>query len=163
MRLYEISAALRAAVEGAFVIDEETGEILFDASSIDDLKDAFGDKLEACGVEVKELRSEAEAIRNEEKVLAERRARLERKAGWLEGYMLSNMLATDTRKLDTPRCSLTVRATRSVDVYDPSELPEEFVTTKVTTAPDKVAIRKALKSGEVPGARMLDCQRLGVR
>lgn len=45
----------------------------------------------------------------------------------------------------------------SVDVYDETELPDEYIktTTKVTKAPDKITIKAALKSGKnVPGAKL---------
>lgn len=159
--LYDLRADLAHVIDGGFILDEETGEILFDADNLDELEAVFADKLEACGLFVKNLESDAKAIREEEKALAARRQALERKADRMKDYILRNMDAAGG-KLSTPRIALSTRRSETVDVFDIEALPREFV--KVTTAADKTAIKKAIKSGaEVQGADIVEKMNLQVK
>ncbi len=51
----------------------------------------------------------------------------------------------------------------SVDVHDPDAIPDEFKRTKtqVTISPDRIAIKKAIESGQyVPGAALMRTRKL---
>ncbi len=51
----------------------------------------------------------------------------------------------------------------SVDVFDEAQLPRDYTVEKVTIAPDKKLIRKALDDGyDVPGARIVRKDRLQI-
>ena len=161
MRLYEIDNRIEEVIERGFSLDEETGEV-FDADSLDDLKMARDEKLEGCGLYVKNLKAEAAAIRAEEAKLAERRHAMERKAKSLEGYMLRSMERADMRKIETARCKLTTRISRRVEVTDMDLIPDEFVRTKIERTADKAAIKAALKTECVPGAVLVSSMSLTV-
>lgn len=155
MRLYEISAALEAAIEGGYTVDEETGEIAFSPDDVERLAQMRDEKLEACGLYIKNAESEAKAIRDEEKALAERRRSLERKAERLREYVLGDLLAHGG-EVDTPRVHMKpARKPASVEVLDETMLPAEFVRVKYEA--DKASIRRVLSEGrDVPGAKLSD-------
>lgn len=158
--LYEIRANLEAVINNGFVVDEETGEILYDSSDLDALQDSYTDKLEACGLFVKDLEATAKMIREEEKALAARRRTLENKAARLRNYVLLNVI--DNGRLDTPRVALSLRHVKAVDVVDPDAIPEQYQ--RITVAPDKAGIKKAIEAGEqVDGAELVERQTLQIK
>ena len=51
----------------------------------------------------------------------------------------------------------------SVDVFDDKQLPNAYITTKVTVSPDKQSIKQAIYDGvDVPGARLVKKDRLSI-
>lgn len=148
MKLYEIATALEEVINGGLVFSEETGEILFDSENLDELEAALDEKLEACGVVVKNLVAEAEAIKAEERNLAERRRRKEAEADRLKDYVLYWMEKSGAKKIDTARVSLSTRKSSVVDVTDEAKVPREFIKVKTTESVDKAAVKKAIKAGE---------------
>lgn len=164
MSLYSINEAIYAALDDGCIFDEETGEIIFDADSLDELEAMHNDKLEAVALYVKGLEAEAAAIKAEEKTLAERRGIKERKAARLRRYIAESMQAVGSTKLETSRVSLGFRRSEVVEIIDAAQLPAGFVKVKTTEQPDKVAIKKALKAGEaVAGAVLVECQNLQLK
>lgn len=163
--LYQISKDLEAVIDGGLVFDTETGEVIWDSDNLEDLQAAFDDKLEACGLFLKNLNAEAKAIREEEKALAERRRIIERKAERMNAYVLDALLdKVEGHKFSTPRLALSTRKTASVGITDETLLPDDFVTVKTTMQPDKSAIKKAIKAGEsVPGACIIEDYSLQVK
>lgn len=142
--LYEIERSLNEVIENGFYVDEETGEC-WDSEDLDTLQADYLDKVEACALYAKNLESDARAIREEEKSLADRRRSLEAKAERLRDYITRSMTATGHDKVETPRCRLSFRKTESVYVSEHATIPMEFV--KLTETPDKQALKKAIKAG----------------
>lgn len=162
--LYQISSEYMAVLDGGMVVDEDTGEVLFDDSNLDELQAAFEDKLEACALYLKNLESDAEAIKAEEKTLADRRRTIERKAERMRDYVSSCVQDVAGCKFETPRVSLSLRKSKRVEVFDLGAVPGEYVVRKETIQPDKKAIKDAIGSGEsVPGAVVRDCFSLQVK
>lgn len=159
MRLYDISEALRAVLEGGFVFNDETGEVMFDSSNLDDLKASYDEKLEACAIVKKECDADAAAIREEEKKLAERRHRLESKSARMSDYIARNMIGDG---LQTPKVSLSWRKSKQVIIEDESAIPSDFI--EMQPKISKKMIGDAIKSGEiVPGASMIEKKNLVVK
>lgn len=148
MKLYEIASAMDAVINGGFIFDEETGEVIFDSENLDELEDALDAKLEACGVVVKNIVAEAEAIKDEEKRLAERRRIKEDEADRLKEYVLYWMEKSGAKKIDTARVALSTRKSSVVDVTDEAVVPREFFKVKTMASVDKAAVKKAIKAGE---------------
>lgn len=164
MSLYELGSSLEAVINGGMVFNEETGEIVFDSDNLDALEMAFNDKLEGCGLFIKNCRAEADAIKAEEKRLKERREAIEKRVDRMEEYMLYWMDRTHTDKLETPRCALSIRKSDAVLVDDVSKVPDKYKKTKVDVSVDKTAAKKALKAGEViPGLGMVFRDNLQVK
>ena len=162
--LYQIDNAVLTVLEDGLVFDEETGEILFDPDNLDELEVERNAKLEAVALFVKSLEAEAAAMREEERKLAERRGRNERKAERLRRYLSDSMLALGDTKLETARVALSFRKSESVVIEDQAALPVEFLKVKMTETPDKTAIKKAIKSGAtVEGAALVENKNLQIK
>lgn len=162
--LYEVDKAIDQLIECGFAWDEETGEVLFDESDLDALEVELRDKLEACGAWMKNQRSLAKAIREEEKALADRRKAIERRLEWMDGYVLRSLSKFEGGRLETPKVALSTRKSTRVVVDSEEDLPAEFVQLVETVKADKTAIGKAIKAGEdVPGAHVEEKLNLQVR
>lgn len=146
MTLYELSHELD---NYELKIDEETGEI----TNLDELealqleRDA---KVENVGLWIKNLKAEAEAVKEEAKRLTQRARVAENKAERLKDY-LTECLGGETFK--TSRLAVSYRKSQAVNVTDPMALPERFKV--IDVKPDKTAIKNAIKAGEtVTGAEI---------
>ena len=155
MALWEISAAIERAIDGCYTVDAETGEVIFSPDDLERLAEMREDKLEGCGLWIKNLDAQAKAIREEERALASRRQIIERKAERMRDYVLSDMLSDGTI-VNTPRIAMKpAKKPGSVEVMDITRLPDAFK--KMTVEPMKAEIKKAIKDGaDVPGARIAE-------
>jgi hypothetical protein len=67
-------------------------------------------------------------------------------------------------KVESSFLKLSFRKSESVEVINEAQLLPEFTTTKVTTTPNKTAIKEAIKRGEVvEGAVLVTNQNLQIR
>ena len=91
MTLYEIKREIEEAIDAIFAsVDEETGEVSEDAvNKLAELNAARDEKLDNIGAYIKNLMAEAEAIKAEEKKLADRRRVIENKVERLKAYVAS--------------------------------------------------------------------------
>lgn len=160
MTLYDIDAqiaALDGAAEDDMLIDEETGELLSVAQALDALRMEREAKLENVACWVKNLRAEADAIREEENRLAKRRKAAETKAANLKSWLLAAMTREDgtTDKLKTGRVMVSVERNPPSTVVDDELLPSTYKVAKITYQANKELIkRELLAGGEVPGAHL---------
>lgn len=162
MKLYEIDHAIQDVIERGFVVNEETGEVVFDESNLEELCNAFSDKLEACGIYCKETEALASAIKAEEQALAKRRKALESKAESLKAYMLRYMTYYGETSVETAKVKITTRKSSRVIVSDANALPDDLVNIVTERKPDKRRIKEALRAGDVPGAQMVTDRSLRV-
>lgn len=147
--LYQI----RAEIDGfTYECDPETGELL-NALEWDALNMAFEEKVENTACYIKNLKSDVEALRNEEKALAKRRQSAEKTIAYLEQLLADNM---GGQKFSTAKCVVSFRPSESVEVVDLAHIPAEFLRVKTSYEPDKVAIKAKIKSGqEVSGCQLV--------
>lgn len=161
--LYELDRTVSQIIETGFAFDEETGEVLFDYSDLEELQLALADKLESCGLWIKNQSAMAKAIREEEKELAERRRRIESKLERMDDYVRAT-LSKVGGKFETPKVKLTTRKSTRTVIVDESSVPDDFKTEVVTTKFDKTKISKAIKAGQqVPGAMLVESENLQVK
>jgi hypothetical protein len=178
VKLYEIDQKIQALVDGA--VDEETGEVVIDLEALQELQMEREKKLEGIALVVKNMTAEADAIRAEEKKLADRRRVLENKTERLKGWLA---FALNGEKLATPRVSVSVgKAQQSVVVDDIHKVEEwyfkkteksyleltmeeqmerdKLVRTLELRYPDatvsKAGIKKLLADYEIPGVHLED-------
>lgn len=145
MKLYEINEAILAC------IDPETGEA--DCEKLDELLMMREEKLENLALWVKDLKAEADAIKAEEKALAERRQAKERKAESIKAY-LEKVLAGE--KFETSRAVCSFRKSQKVEISDITKIPDDYLRYSAPTA-DKAAIKAAIKDGiSIEGAELVD-------
>ena len=163
MKLYEINEAILDVIERGFCFDEETGEILFDESNLNELEAMFTDKMEACALYTKDVEAMAAAIKAEEQALAKRRKSLERKAEHMRRYMLAHLKQVGG-KMETARCKLCSRKSESVVIENAELIPRELGEEVTTFKPDKRAIKAALKGGEfIPGVELVKNESLQLK
>ncbi len=133
---------------------ENEGVIPDDLSDrLDEIGECYQEKMENCGLIVKNCLVEAEAIRNEEKALAARRKSLENRAEWLKNYMSDNMDVGET--FETPKVKVSFRRSESVEITNADAVPDDYC--KITREVSKAAIKAAIKAGSaVSGAQMVE-------
>lgn len=157
MRLYEINAELESLLEQ---VDPETGELTCDLDALEALTIAREEKLEGLALAVKNYESDAAAIREEEKSLAERRKALENKAARAKDFLQTEL---NGETMTTPRVAVNYRSSKAVElgnefytwIYENPDA-EDYIRRK-EPEPDKTKISKALKSGvTIPGATLIE-------
>lgn len=144
---------------------KEAARQLYDMLTDGDIpEEAVNDTLEAMGVEgkiedyccvISELNGDIAKIDIETKRLAERKAVIQRGIDRMKKGLADYMTTTRKKKITTELFNLSFRKSEAVVITNETALPAEFIKTKTTTAPDKAAIKTAIKSGrEVSGAEI---------
>lgn len=137
----------------------ETGEII-DIERLEALQLAFDEKVENIGCWIKNLLSDAKAIKEERENLYARQKACENKAASLKEYLLR---ALGGHKFKTAKVSISYRRSESVEVQDLNEIPEKFLKYKEPEV-DKTAVKAELKNGHtVPGAMLIEKQNIQIR
>lgn len=144
--LYEIDQAILACV------DLETGEII-DQDQLDNLMMERSDKIESVALWVKNLESDAMAYKAEKEAFADREKKATEKAKRLKEWLAR---VCEGEKFSTAKCAVSFRRSESVEIVDAKEIPDEYIRVKMTSEPDKVAIKDAIKSGmEIGGCQLV--------
>lgn len=82
----------------------------------------------------------------------------------LKNAVSDAMQSFNIPEVETATAKINFRKSESVEVLDEELIPKEYKRTVVKTAPDKTAIKKALKSGEqIPGCELLTNQNLQIK
>lgn len=151
--LYEINEEILNCV------DTETGEII-DPEKLSQLQMDFDDKVEGIALWIKDLLSDAAAIKAEKDKLNERQKVCENKAKNLKEY-LSGFLAG--QKFKTPRVAISYRKSESVNVSDIWKIPDDYLKNK-DPEPDKTKIKSALKAGvSIPGVELIENRNIQIK
>lgn len=127
----------------------EDGIALADTlEGLSDLKDVVSRFIR----DAREDEARAKALSGIIEEMAERKRRLNDRAAKREAIAMSLMLSVELTRVEQPDFTASVGwSRRPVVVTDEATLPDAFV--RVTRAPDKTAIGKALADGtEIPGA-----------
>lgn len=157
MNLYEIDSRIASLLDGT--VDEETGEILTDYDALDALLMERDEKREAVACHIVNLRGEAEAIRAQEKILAERRRALEFRADRAMIYLRETSHGEELR---SPRVCISFRKNPPSAAFSDeaafikwaAKYREDFLRFKEPEI-DRTAVKRAIQSGEViPGATL---------
>lgn len=160
MKLWEIDNALMD------LFDPETGEIT-DAELWDALQMERESKLEGVACWIKNLLSDADALKQEKDNLAARekaaRNKAERLSAWLEQALAGE-------KLNTAKCAVTYRRSEAVEIADEGAFMayaqqecDDLLTYK-PPVPNKTAIKAAMKDGrDIPGVMLLVKQNMSIK
>lgn len=152
--LYEINQQLLDTM------DLDTGEII-DTEKFYELQLERNEKLENVALWYKNLLSEAAAYKAEKDVFAEKQKRAEAKADSLKKYLDS---ALNGSKFETVKVNVSYRKSTSVEVVDQTLIPEQYLRTVTTVAPDKTEIAKALKVGEqIDGVQLKESSNIQIK
>ena len=150
MTIYEIDNAILNC------IDEETGEVI-DTEQLDKLQMERDTKLENVACWIKELKTEADAIKAEKQILANRQKVAENKAESLKKYLA---YVLDGKKFSTAKCAVSFRNTEIVEITQEGlealmKEHDELLTYKAPE-PNKTAIKQAIKDGlNVAGVQLV--------
>ena len=151
MTIYEIDNEIMNC------IDMETGEVI-DTDKLNDLQMERDAKIENVALWIKELKAEAEAIRNEKQALADRQRVAENKAESLKNWLAYALYG---EKFKTSKCSIFYRKSESVEVTEEGlealmREHEDLLTYK-TPEPNKKAIKDAIKNDglDVAGIQLI--------
>lgn len=158
--------ALKDLMENDFEIDEETGEFIDNTETINNLfnglKMTFEDKLDNSQRYILTLNGEADILAKEIKRLQAKKTALENKADRLSEMMKNAILSSGENKFKTSLYSFNIKKTESVEVRDLDVVPRAYLRLKKEA--DKVAIKKALKNGDViEGVYLSEKLSLGVK
>ena len=139
--------------------DFDTGEII-DEDKLNELQLAFDEKVENIGCWIKNLLSDAEAIKQEKMNLATRQAAAEKKAESLKRY-LANVL--DGNKFKTAKVQISFRKSKQVVVNDMSKIDDDYLKYSEPTV-DKTKVKKALESGvKLDGVKLVENNNIQIK
>ncbi len=141
-------------------IDFETGEVI-DPDRLESLQMERSQKIENVVCWIKNLLSDAEAIKAEKDALADREARCRKKAESLKGWLA---FALGGQKFDSARCAVSFRRSETVEIEDVALIPKDLLRVKTTVEANKTAIKALLKEGqEVVGCRLVENQNIQIK
>jgi hypothetical protein len=162
MTLYDVIKELEETLN-QFEVDEETGEVIFDADKIEALNLAKEEKITNIGYVILNKQAELNAIQERKKELDKRIKSLSNTIDRLNNY-LSFCLDGEAFKC----VDFEVKFTKSERV----EINEEFFSNSFNDKyfkykqpeADKTEIKKALKQGiEIPGASLVQHQNMKIK
>ena len=148
MKLYEITSEMRALDE-LFLscIDEETGEVK-DDGVIDILEQELKLQLQTKGAGI--IKSFKKSISNQIKSRKE--------------YIVRNMEMMGITKIETELGNLSLRKSKSVNIYDESLIDKKFIEIETKEKISKTEIKKAIEAGEnVQGANIVEKNSLNIK
>ena len=143
----------------------------FDEQTIADTLESLSGDLEAKSINVamfiRNLEVTADAIKQAEKEMADRRKAIERKTDAMKLYLKENMQRCGLLKIESPYFALTLKKNPpSVVIDDLAAIPSQFmvIPEPVAPYPDKKAIAEQLKAGNlVEGAHLEQAERLDIK
>lgn len=153
MRLYEINYAIQNFFNET--VDLDTGEIIgdIDFEALGELKEQRTIKLLNCGKYFKKLEAEEKAlkeVRNKFDVLIKA---AKTRADSLKNYILGSLDIGE--KINDVEISISHRKPlKLVSITDMDKLPRLYK--KIEVKADKIALKRALKDGEISGAILED-------
>ena len=157
MSLYEIDTRIKGIIDSIYDAADENGEVGdIDLTELQELQEAREVKLENIALYAKNLDAEASAIKDEEKILAERRKRLEAKSERLKGILINAMKEDGNKKMFSPRYEAVLRDSKKTEILDIDKIPEDYIVIKTEKSPDKKAIKEAIEAGQaIEGAAVV--------
>lgn len=104
---------------------------------------------------VKSIQADIDVIQGEIARLTALKKAKESAVERMKESVLNAMRIYEIEKIASPTMTISIRRSEAVEVYD--NLDSEYMTEKVTYAPDKIRIKNSIKTGEnVPGARIVE-------
>lgn len=174
MNLFDIDNRLITLVEENF--DPETGEILEGnelRQRIDEVNMSLNDKISNIACYIKNLKSDADALKAEKDKLAKRQKSAENQAEWLKRYLdsyLQSVINPDELpkfKYKDEKCVVGYRKSESVNITDLNSIPQEYIKPHELSESDvnKTAIKDAIKKNgkTVNGAEIIQKENISIR
>lgn len=158
MNLYELSTSYQKIQS----MIEDGQEGLED--TLESLNDAIEEKAVGYAKVMKNLEGQANAIKEEEKRLADRRKYLENNIKRLKESLQENMVENGMKKIKTDLFSFNIQKNpASVDVLSSNDIPDNYLVPQEPKI-DKKLILGDLKEGkEIPGVQIKQGESLRIR
>lgn len=158
--LFEIDRAIVDAWEAC--VDPETGEINEDLyADFEALQMERDRKIENIACWVKNLKSDAAAMKEEAKNMTERAKAAEAKAARLQDYV-GRVL--NGQPWHGTRAAISWRTSHQLSIDEGATVPAEYMRIKTTSEPDKTALKAAIAAGkEFEGIRVLDVKNMTIK
>ena len=158
MLLYELSAIETEILER---LESEDG---IDKNLYESLKLDEEEKIISCARVYRQILSDAQACREEEKRLSERKKRLENSAEKLKELMFDGMKIADVKKIHRPEFDISIKKNPPSLQIDPNaQIPIEYYKTQDPIL-DKVLLKEDVKSGLfIEGVQLVQVERLEIK
>ena len=141
-KLYEIGQRYQNLLD--LIENEEVPAELLEGA-LQEVEDEFGNKAENIIKFLRNIESDIEALKVEEKRFYSRRKALENKLDSLKGYLFSNLKKLDIKKATFGLFQVSIRGTQaSLKAIDEDKVPEDFF--KVKKEVDKTKLKDYLKT-----------------
>jgi len=162
MKLYEAVAQYRADLDALAELDLDPQTY---ADTLESMAGDIEQKLRAVIAYSLELEIEATGAAAASKRMKERADALTRKHDWLQRYALEAMQAVGIGSVETDEFAAKVAKTPpKIVIAEGTEVPDAYMRTKITTEPDKSALRDSILAGvAIPGVSLVGGFRLAIR
>lgn len=147
--LYNIGIQYQEAIEQGYTVDEETGEVTFNAAGLDELEKAINVKADYVACYIKNEEAMVNALDDEIKALQERKKLHMNKVSSMKNYLARCLEMNDIAKLETARNKISFRKSNSLSIFDEQLVPSKYKKQLIEEKIDKMAIKDALKKGEI--------------
>lgn len=154
--LYELQGALlqiqRMIEDGVDGLDD----------TLESIELAVAEKLEGYAMVIKNVESDIEGLKAEEKRLTERRKAMENSVVRMKKAMADTLLTVEGNRVKTEKFTFSFRKSTSVQIENDAAIPPQFI--KVEKTISRAELAKALKAGEqIEGASLVENQSLSIR
>lgn len=124
------------------------------------------EKLEGYAMVIKNIESDIEGLKAEEKRLSDRRKQMEREVERMKQAIAKTLDTVEpdkkgSKRLKTEKFTFSFRKSTSVQIVDESKIPEEFFKVERTISRSELTAR--LKEIEIPGAELVEKQSLQIK
>lgn len=155
--------AIEEEISNILAVAEELGDdqqqVALDY--LDQLALQESEKIDAIGFAVRKRQSEVDFLKSEEDRIRSRRKAMESRLIAFREYLAGIFQRNGLQRVKGVKSTLFLRKSSSVEIVDMSQLPSEYVLTKIEYQPRKTQIKDALKVGQaVPGAQITERQSL---
>lgn len=155
MKLYEITDAYLSLDEA-----EKTEDVI---KVLDGIKEEFDKKAENTVKVIRNFEGEIQALRDEEKRLADKRKSLEKKKEDLKEYLYFNMERMKVKKINAGIFDINIQKNpQSIKILDEATIPLKY---KILTYNlDKKQLKEDIKNGaEIKGAELVQTEGIRIR
>lgn len=140
-------------------LDMETGEVI-DPDKLSELQMERDTKIENVALWIKNLNADIAAYKAEKDSFAEKEKQTKTKLEGLKNWLT---FVLNGNKFNTAKVSVSYRKSEAVEV-DEEAVPKKWMVKKVTFAPDKTAIKNAIKQGQnIKGCTLVEKSNIQIK
>ena len=122
------------------------------------------DKIDGIAYAVRKRQADIEFLKEEERRIKGRRQSMENRLAEFKDYLCWIMQENELQRLKGRKGTIYLRTTMATEIKSLSDLPSEYVETRVEYKPLKSEINKAVKDGaEIPGVEVASKQSVIIR